>query len=62
MSPVIDAVRVSINKTANSKIIKIEIRDNLGVDMIEMKQDDFTNALFGLAEVPAERRVKKFKS
>jgi hypothetical protein len=55
-----DKVGVSINKTANSKRIKIEIRTNSTVERIEMKQEDFANALFGLAEVPAERQIKKF--
>ena len=52
---------ISINKTANSKRIKIEIRTGSTVEKIEMDQEDFTNALFGLAEVPAERRIKKMK-
>jgi hypothetical protein len=56
-----DKVRISISKTANSKIIKIEIRTKSAVEKIEMKQEDFANALFGLAEVPAERRIKIFK-
>ncbi len=58
----IDKVRISINKTANSKIIKIEIRTKSAVEKIEMTQENFSNALFGLAEVPAERRIKKFQN
>ena len=56
-----DEVKISINKTANSKRIKIEIRTKSAVEKIEMNQEDFSNALFGLAEVPAERRIKKLK-
>ena len=53
-------VTISINKTANSKRIKIEIRTKSAVEKIEMNQEDFANALFGLAEVPALMWIKKF--
>lgn len=56
-----DNVKVSINKTTISpiiKIIKIEIRSDTAVEKIEMNQEDFANALFGLAEVKAKRRTK----
>ncbi len=55
-----DKVTISISKTANTKIIKIEIRTDKSVERIKMDQGDFASALFGLAEVTAVRSVKIF--
>lgn len=58
---VVDDVRVSINKTANSKTIQIEIRSPGKIEKIILDQNNFTNALFGLAEVEAKRRTRVIK-
>ena len=53
-------ITICINKLSNSDNVVISIRgvDDNDYRKIELSKNDFTDALFGLAEVPAIERIR----